>query len=1693
MIRTDQKHAVPARNLGALSWVLGDLSQSLPLATLSLQRAARDAMSAGPFGTESPDDSNLRSASQQIRQAAGALAIIGYTEVAKVLGAAESACDYFLRMPRSCTEDSVSKVNRACIAVINFLQANMGGYNGSPVALYPCYSDVQKIYSAQHCHPADLWSHTWHAHMLAPWTGEEPGARGLQADNPTAAFDRALLGCIRGDDRASAEVAANLCGNLAHANLDQRNARYWYAAAAFFEAIGLRLLTLTPQVKRSMADIRNQFLVRNATTQQSLEHQTRGLVFFCACATVPEAEATNWLRGVRRIYGLESEPSLDYTSDFFSRRDPQHLALARRRHEALAESWNALVGGHHSQLSQVRPQFSALCELLTALEPKSAELLQVMGAYLDELQHAGAVPSAAMAMEMTLALLALEAVCDILLPAPKMVEHQFNELIKRLGSARKTHRHPPLEDWMAHILRRSTLGSAMNKLTRALHTEFRQVELDLEHFFGGAREIVSLGDACIRLSQVGSIFTLLDLPQAYLATNHLRVQINALLMQRPSQASPIRETPVSWATNLGNLCVLADVLAYQLELAKKAFHFDAAVGSLVFQRLPDPFAPDPTGTRSRSMVSAPGHEAAEAMAPTATPEAGSIAVAAPAQTLPDDTFDDELRPLFLAEAHTVIAQARQAIVQTTSTIGEHAQQQDLYAIRRAFHTLKGGARMVGLQEFGDAAWAFEQLLNEHLVQARNPLADVLAASDDALAGLQEWVGALNHGVATPHSETQFRHSADALRLHSARRALRADHHAAPAPMVPGTPEALDPAPESDTLRLSEPLRQVFTAEASERIGLMRHELSQWNVDADTGHQQALRDLAHALQGGAATVGCRGLAALARALESCLESLGPGTPLTADRQQLLQDCLVELENLLQRFTQGHLDKPQVSLIAALQRFDATTPDAAQGNGNLSIPKIQPQRPAPQHEDTELDTLDAEIWPVFQDEAHELLQTLGMALRGWTLQPDSTTAAGQVRRLLHTLKGSARLAGAMHIGALAHDLESYLSDIPDGKATPLDMSMAREALDAIQVHFHQLQPVAELTVPTIEEAPAVDLTLRQVQATLRVRAGVVDTLLDQSSEVLLIRSRMQSRVTDMLAAMEVIAHNAARLREQLRELEMQSELQMQSRSSTQQSDSSGLDPLELDRFTRLQEITRMMAESHDDLGTMQKVLRAGLTGLDRDLALQSRQARDMHHHVLAMRLVAFDDIAGRLYAVVRQAAKDVGISVRLEVSGSTTQLERSLLHRIAPCLEHILRNAVVHGIEPAAMRIASGKPPTGLIRISVEQTGQETHIDVRDDGAGLNTDRVRAKAIEKSMLPQDGELGDAAALALLLQPGFSTSDDITLVAGRGVGMDVVQSDVQALGGYLSIQSEAGQGMCFSMILPLAVALTQITLFRVGKTLFGVPSNMVARLAELPSAAGPDPGEGRSFLDLADHGRVELFWAGDLLEGPDPASEQAKDSLHTVVFSSTGRAVALQVDQAMGEREMTLKNLGPQLSDVPALIGAGVLDSGELLLIYNPVALASVHGAAARIRQAARAARSYADSSGSEDRDMRDGPVLVVDDSITMRRVTERLLLREGLRVVLAGNGIEALEKLKTIHPAVILSDIEMPRMDGFDLVRRIRADARTADIPIVIISSRVAQKHRDIAAQLGANHYLGKPFKEAELLAVLRLYCGEKSPA
>jgi chemosensory pili system protein ChpA (sensor histidine kinase/response regulator) len=463
--------------------------------------------------------------------------------------------------------------------------------------------------------------------------------------------------------------------------------------------------------------------------------------------------------------------------------------------------------------------------------------------------------------------------------------------------------------------------------------------------------------------------------------------------------------------------------------------------------------------------------------------------------------------------------------------------------------------------------------------------------------------------------------------------------------------------------------------------------------------------------------------------------------------------------------------------------------------------------------------------------------------------------------------------------------------------------------------------------------------------------------------------------------------------------------------------------------------------------------------------------VQQELMRMRAVPFSNLNERLYRVVRQTAREVEKKAELEIEGSQVELDRSVLEKIAAPLEHMLRNSLAHGIEAPEAREQAGKPESGKISIALRQEGNEIALVVSDDGAGLDLDKLYRKAVERGVIEVHQPLTDPEKMQLIFASGLSTADQVSELAGRGVGMDVVRNEITSIGGRIDISSERGKGTTFAVYLPLTLAVTQVVMVRAGGAQIAVSAAMVENVLRLKSEAMAGLYD-RRVIEIQDRS-YPLHYLQQLLGSAGATQIHPYNSV--LLLRSGIQRIALHVDELIGNQEIVVKNIGPQLARVPGVAGATVLPDGGIVLIANPVQLAQhARGPAPRplVEAPAEASEPQAPSVLPV--------VMVVDDSLTVRKITSRLLEREGYQVITAKDGVDALQQLKDAIPAVMLVDIEMPRMDGFDLTKNVRGDPRTAGIPIVIISSRTADKHRNQAAQLGVNAFLGKPYQEAELL-------------
>lgn len=891
--------------------------------------------------------------------------------------------------------------------------------------------------------------------------------------------------------------------------------------------------------------------------------------------------------------------------------------------------------------------------------------------------------------------------------------------------------------------------------------------------------------------------------------------------------------------------------------------------------------------------------------------------------------------------------------------------------------------------------------------------------------------------------------------------------------------------------LSRPLYDLYVAEAQQHLRVLREEAAQLNSNPTrVPPAEALR-AAHTLAGISGTSGFTSPQALGRAVEHALARLrDTNTPAGAEHAALLGSAADTLDAMLGEIANGSLPLPTPMLEAQLDSVlraplqESAPPTTIAAALAAAIP---PVAAAVAGDDGVLDVhddVDTQLLPIFLEEAHEVLDALGTTLREWRGDTASREAPANMARLLHTLKGSARMTGAMTLGEHVHALESQLEASDGVTAELLDtleqgVDLASQTIDRLARGETPPAALVDAGAAPAEEGAAVAIEADEradtTAATLRVRADLVDRFVNQAGEIGIARTRVEGELRAQRRALLDLTENVIRLRNQLREVEIQADMQMQTRIAQAESEHANFDPLEMDRYTRLQELTRMMAESVNDVTTVQHALLRNLDGADAAVLAQGRLNRDLQHALMSVRMRPFDSLADRLYRVVRQSAKDLGKRANLELRGGRIELDRSVLERITSPLEHLLRNSVAHGIEAPDARRAAGKDDIGEITLSVRHEGNEVVVELRDDGAGLNYASIEKRARESGLLDAHETADQRRLTNMIFMPGFSTAGSLSAVSGRGVGMDVVKSETASVGGRIDVSSTPGEGTLFRIYLPLTLAVTQALLVRAAGRTYAIPSTMVTQVMELrPDALANLQAAGSTHWVEKDFPYAYL----PRLLGDGTTQPEVHRFNWVLLLHSATDTLAVHVDALLGNQEIVVKKAGPQLARLVGYSGASVLGDGQVVLIINPIALAGIHETLGEVASDVAAV------------DVPHLPiVMVVDDSLTVRKITGRLLEREGFEVITAKDGVDALEQLLETVPDVILSDIEMPRMDGFDLARNIRNDERLKQVPIIMITSRLADKHREYARKIGVEHYLGKPYQEDELLKLIRQYTGE----
>ena len=602
-------------------------------------------------------------------------------------------------------------------------------------------------------------------------------------------------------------------------------------------------------------------------------------------------------------------------------------------------------------------------------------------------------------------------------------------------------------------------------------------------------------------------------------------------------------------------------------------------------------------------------------------------------------------------------------------------------------------------------------------------------------------------------------------------------------------------------------------------------------------------------------------------------------------------------------------------------------------------------------------------------------------------------------------------------------------------------------------------------------------------IRVRVTLIDKLTNLAGELSILRAHLEQQQAAVKNNISEMEQTVVRLRDQLRRLEIETETQIISHFhevekvvAQPMEQHHEFDLLELDRFSLMQQLSRSLMESISDLVSIQDYLKTLSRQTDTLLIQQSRVGAELQDSIMRTRMIPFSRISPRLQRIARLTARELHKQIDFIINGEDIEFERTVLNRMVAPLEHMLRNAIGHGVEEVAVRQQAGKPPTARVIIDISKESTDLIIKMSDDGAGLNLPVIRKKAEERGMIQPGAVVSDHELMQFILEPSFSTAKAITQVSGRGVGMDVANSEIKQLSGSLMIHSKMGKGTTFEVRLPLSLTINQALLVHVGEETLAVPMNHVDAVMrvlrhEVQNADGTIATEPPHYYKYMDH-EYRVSHLGDLLGFPRVALSDSP-LIPTLLVRNGDKRIALLVDGIEGSKEIVVKSVGPQIGAIRWITGATILGDGRVVLILDISTIT-------RADTLPQYDHMLIQDVVVEEKKPVAKTIMVVDDSITVRKVTARLLKRQGMDVITAKDGVDAIAQLQERIPDLMLLDVEMPRMDGYELAKQVRNTAGWAHIPIIMITSRTGAKHREHAEKIGINRYLGKPFNETELL-------------
>lgn len=1017
---------------------------------------------------------------------------------------------------------------------------------------------------------------------------------------------------------------------------------------------------------------------------------------------------------------------------------------------------------------------------------------------------------------------------------------------------------------------------------------------------------------------------------------------------------------------------------------------------------------------------------------------------------------DPMLAIYLEEFSELI----EAFDQTIQTLLENSQDKHAFAdAQRQLHTIKGGARMTGLEAVGDLSSAGEDLLDlvvKGKIEANGSLLETLRTLSDKLYHMYE----LASKGSKVDPDSQLIEKLANLSLIETEVTTETNDDISETESRAETEELINVAdlPEIDLSLANDPFSSSLFADDDPMVAIYLEELEELvhafdattqslikKPDSTDAISDAERQL-HTIKGGARMTGLLEIGDLSHAGESLLNLVANGKVLAdkslLDKLQVVSDELFKMNELA---VKGGEIEPATQLIEELLELSSESerPVDARADGS----------------DQKVDALDCLL--VSDPKVNNLMVDI------------SSDADVELNYL--TSEAIELNNGIKEDQYFIEEQPATVTLMPDFKlasesASELEQALANAADELSQNNKQLLSAVIPPLVCQSKEDIA-------KTSSIRVPIGLINQLITSTNEWGHKNIRLTEQYEENGTVVNELKRTANRLKQQIKNLELEVDSLIHAGGSIAALPplKDGFDPLEMDEYTDLQQNSRSLAESMDDLMNLTEALDKGLKGSEKTSSGQEIACKSVQEGLISTRMTKVTGLLTRLKRIVRQVSLELGKEVSLEIADENSEMDRTILEGITASLEHLIRNSLTHGIEQPEERIKAGKPQQGRITLKIDREGPEIVIILEDDGAGIDVTKLKAVSMEKGLIDVNSNLTDKEVFQLILMSGMSTVDKVTQVSGRGVGMDVVNSEVNVLGGNILIDSEFGKYTRFTLSVPYNLATNQVMFLDIGGELLAVPVAKLKGMLRLPAEViNRSHGQQNPMIN---NGGTTYFlrYLGKTL-GLDPrcGKRDIKTDLPVILLEENNKRVAYIVDEIRGNREIMLKPLGSLFEESRLLSSASILGGGEIVLLLNTHELISlgVDGACISKRQA--------EQKGREKKKV----IMVVDDSITVRKITENLLLSIDYDVVTANDGIHALEVLKDEKPDLFLLDIEMPRMDGFELLENIRSSQRDSQAPVIMISSRSGAKHRNHASQLGANGFIGKPWEAKQLAAEIK---------